>query len=64
MDHGHYKVALYTLRYLVSTSSFVLAYHSNAPTFTKLFFHFPPHHDAEAYSDATPPRPDEYHEST
>ena len=48
-NHGHYKAALRSLRYLVSTSSFVLAYHSDAPTFTKSFVRFPPHHDAEAY---------------
>ena len=53
-NHGNYKAALYALRYLVSTSSFGIAYHSDAPTFTKSFVHFPLNHDAEAYSDATP----------
>ena len=44
-NHGHYKAALHALIYLVSTSSFGIAYHSDAPTFTKSFVHFYPHHD-------------------
>ena len=54
-NHSHYEAALYALRYLVSTSSFGLAHHSDAPTITKSFVNFPPHHDAEKYLDATPP---------
>ena len=54
-NHGHCEAALRALRYLVSTSSFGLAYHSDAPTFTKSFVHFPTHHHVEAYLDATPP---------
>ena len=63
-NHGHYEVALHALIYLVSTCSFGLAYHSDSPTLTKSFVHFPPHHDAEAYLDATPPRTEKPHEST
>ena len=63
LNHGHYKAALYALRYLVSTSSFVVLYRSNAPTFTKYFVHFPSHQNVEAYTDATPPWPDKSHES-
>ena len=61
---GHYKAALNSLRYLVSTSSFGIVYHSDAPTFTKSFLQFPPHHDSEAYLDATPTHPDKSHDST
>ena len=63
-NHGDYEAALNALRYLVNTSSFGISYHSGAPTFTKSFVHFPPHHNMEAYTGATPPRPDKYHEST
>ena len=57
-NNVHYIVALHALIYIVITYYIVIAYHSDAPTFTKYFFHFPPHHYTEAYSDVTPARPD------
>ena len=63
-NRGHYEAALNALRYLVSTSSFGLAYHYDAPTFTKSFVQFPPHHGADTYSESTPPQPDKSHKST
>ena len=63
-NHGYYEASLYAPRYLVRTSSFGLLYNSDAPTFKNPSSASPPHHDAEAYLDATPPQPDESHEST
>ena len=63
-NHVHYEAALHALRYLVSTSSFGIYYHSDTPTFTESFVHLPPSHDTETYADATPHIPDGSHEST
>ena len=63
LNHGHYKAALHSTGYLVSISSFGLTYHSESPTFAKSFFHFPPHHNVEAYAGSTPHQPDKSHES-
>ena len=60
----HYKAALHVLKYLFSTSSYGISYHSNASDKLQAFNHFPNHHDTEAYSGATPPSPAECHELT
>jgi hypothetical protein len=53
--HQHYKAALHTIKYLLSTSELGISYHSDAHSTVQAFNHFPHHHDKEAYSDATPP---------
>jgi len=53
----HLEAALYVVRYLRSTTSQGIAYHSSASAATSAYLHFPPDHDREAYSDATPSPP-------
>ena len=55
----HYKAAIHCLKYLYSTSTFGISYHSDCAATLQAFNHFPHHHDKEAYSDATPPSPSE-----
>jgi len=57
----HFESALYAVRYLRSTTSHGIAYHSSAPSSTEAFTHYPFPHDAEAYHDATPPANDQMH---
>ena len=57
----HYRSAIEGLRYLYSTADYGISFHSDADSTMRAFNHFPHHHDAEAYSDATPPLPDECH---
>jgi len=49
----HVAAALYVVRYLQSTTSQGIAFHSSASTATSAYIHFPPAHDQSAYSDAT-----------
>ena len=60
----HYKAALHVLKYLISTSSYVISYHSNAYDKLQAFNQFPNHHDTEAYSDTTSPSPADFHKLT
>ena len=54
----HYEAALYVVRYLRSTVSQGIAYHSSESAATSAYVHYPPAHDREAYTDATrPPSP-------
>ena len=53
----HLEAALYVVRYLRSTTSQGIAYHSSASSATSAYLHYPPSHDREAYTDATPPPP-------
>ena len=43
------------VRYLRSTASQGIVYHSSASAATSAYLHYPPSHDREAYTDATPP---------
>jgi hypothetical protein len=63
-SHQHYKSALHCLKYLYSTSTLGLSYHSSCATTLQAYNHFPHHHDKEAYSDATPPSPSECQQLT
>ena len=45
------------VRYLRSMTSHGLAYHSSASSVTSAYLHYPPSHDREAYTDATPRSP-------
>ena len=63
-NHGHYEAALHALIYLVRTSPFGIFYRHNTPNFTKSFVYSPPNHYEEAYTDTTPPQPNESHKST
>ena len=58
-SHQHYKAAIHCLKYLYSTSTHGISYHSECESTLQAFNHFPHHHDKEAYSDATPPSPSE-----
>ena len=49
----HLEAALYVVRYLRSTTSQGIAYHSSASSATSAYLHYPPSHDREAYTDAT-----------
>ena len=51
----HLEAALYVVRYILSTTSQDIAYHSSASTATSAYLHYPSSHDREAYTDATPP---------
>ena len=48
----HLQAALYAVRYLRSTTSHGIAFHSSASAATSAYMHFPPAHDTGAYSDA------------
>ena len=43
------------VRYLRSTTSQGIAYHSFASAATSAYLHYSPSHDREAYTNATPP---------
>ena len=58
---GHMEAALYVVKYLRSTASYGIAFHSSAPTTSEAYVHYPFPHDAEAYHDATPPPTDQMH---
>ena len=51
----HLEAALYVVRYIRSTTSQGIAYHSSASAATSAYLHYPPFHDREAYTDTTPP---------
>ena len=51
----HLEATLYVVRYIRSTMSQGIAYHSSASAATSAYLHYPPSHDCEAYTDATPP---------
>ena len=51
------ETALYVARYLRLTTSHGIAYHSYASSATSAYLHYPPSHDREAYTDATPRPP-------
>jgi hypothetical protein len=53
----HYGAALYVVRYLRSTVSQGIAYHSSESAATSTYVHYPPAHDREAYVDAIPSSP-------
>lgn len=53
--------ALYVVRYLRSTASHGIAFHSASASSTEAYVHYPFPHDAEAYHDATPPPTDQMH---
>ena len=57
----HLDAAMYVVKYLRSTVSYGIAYHSTAPADTSAYLHFPFPHDAEAYHDAAPPTTDNKH---
>ena len=48
----HLEAALYVVRYLRSTTSQGIAYHSSASSATSAYLHYPPSHDREACTDA------------
>jgi len=60
----HYKSAIHALKYLYSTSTYGISFHSDADNTLHAYNHFPHHHDREAYDDATPPSPGECHQLT
>ena len=51
---GHMDAALHVVRYLRSTTSHGIAFHSSAPATSEAYVHYPFPHDAEAYHDCTP----------
>ena len=51
---GHMDAALHVVRYLRSTASHGIAFHSSAPATSEAYVHYPFPHDAEAYHDCTP----------
>jgi hypothetical protein len=53
----HLEAALYVVRYLRSTTSQGIPYHSSASSATSAYLHYPPSHDREAYTDAPLCRP-------
>ena len=53
----HLEAALHVVRYLCSTASQGIAYHSSAAAATSAYIHYPPAHDREAYTDASPRPP-------
>ena len=55
----HLEAALYVVRYIRSTTSQGIAYHSSASATTSAYLHYPPAHNPEAYTDATPPPTDQ-----
>ena len=57
----HFESALYAVRYLRSTASYGIAYHSSSSSSTEAFVHYPFPHDAEAYNDSVPPANDQMH---
>ena len=57
----HLESALYVVRYLRSTASHGIAFHSASPSSSEAYVHYPFPHDAEAYNDATPPPTDQMH---
>ena len=50
----HMEAALCVVRYLRSTTSQGIAYHSSESAATSAYLHYPPAHDREAYTDAQP----------
>lgn len=50
---GHMEAALYVVKYLRSTASHGIAFHSSAPATSEAYVHYPFPHDAEAYHDAS-----------
>ena len=57
----HVESALWVVRYLRSTTSHGIAYHSASPSSSQAYVHYPFPHDADAYHDATPPPNDHMH---
>ena len=57
----HLESALYAVRYLRSTASYGIAYHSSSSTSTEAYVHYPFPHDAEAYHDSVSPANNEMH---
>ena len=53
----HLEAALYVVRYLRSTTSQGIAYHSSASSATSAYLRYPLSNDREAYTDATPTPP-------
>ena len=53
----HYKAAVHTLKYLMSTNEYSISFHSQSSSTIQAFNHFPHHHDKEAYTEATAPPP-------
>lgn len=47
------EAALYVVKYLRSTASHGIAFHSSAPATSEAYVHYPFPHDAEAYHDAS-----------
>jgi hypothetical protein len=45
------------LKYLYSTADYGISFHSDASNTIQVFNHCPPHHDKEAFFDASPPFP-------
>ncbi|EJK66674.1 hypothetical protein THAOC_12382, partial [Thalassiosira oceanica] len=50
---GHMEAALYVVKYLRSTASHGIAFHSSAPATSEAYVHYPFPHDAETYHDAS-----------
>ena len=63
-NHQYYKAALHILKCLISISEYDIFYHSDSCNTPQAFNHFPHHHNEEAYSNATPSYPSEYHQLT
>ena len=59
-NQQHLEAALFVVRYLRSTVSQGITYHSSALASTSAYLHYSPSHDREAYTDATPPPPDQF----
>jgi len=60
----HMESALYVVRYLRSTASHGIAFHSGSPSTSNAYVHYPAPHDAEAYHDSTPAPHDRMHQLT
>ena len=61
---SHMDSAYYAIKYLRSTASFGIAFHSNSDSISSGYIHFPFHHDMEAYKDAIPPTAAEHFQLT
>ncbi|KAL7479603.1 hypothetical protein ACHAW6_005330 [Cyclotella cf. meneghiniana] len=56
-SHQNYKSTLHVLKYLFSTSKYVISFHFYTHQTLQAFNHSPHHYDKEACTDATPPLP-------
>ena len=60
----HYKAAVHALKYLTSTNSYGISFHSNSASTIQAFKHFLHRHDKDSYTEVTAPSPSEFHQIT